>query len=348
MIPQTVKFLVEAGCASPSADNTQPWQFEWTGEELRLIYRPHGGSGNIFATDGHCADMTMGAVIENLMQAAMAANLVVNWRLNARSDVYLSGQVPLDHPVPAAARDHPLFKRHTNRFDFLDAAVPQDILDSLARMREGSCTLLIAQESSAKTSLAGLVELASSVRFQLEDVHRWFSSVLRFSADARASGTGLDVESLGLPPGGTVLLSLIRDWNRLAVLNKFGMYRLLAKVEAAKIRQAPLIIGIVGVKSKADNIAAGRLMERVWISMTTSELAVQPFYVVSDVLDRTARNGLPDDLVDCGRQLTTGVARIIPEYTYLHMLLRVGWPARRAPRSDRREMDEVLVDALGS
>src|SRR5689334_3439847 len=73
-VAEWVRFLVAAGRQAPSADNSQPWRFVWDGERLSLrldAVRAQQGLGS-----DHPANlMAIGAVIENLAQAAEAIGL---------------------------------------------------------------------------------------------------------------------------------------------------------------------------------------------------------------------------------------------------------------------------------
>jgi len=186
--------------------------------------------------------------------------------------------------------------------------------------------------------IATLVRIASQVRFQTREIHEWFSASLRFTEIEVARGDGLDVATFDLPPGGRVFMRwLMSDWRNMALLNRIGGYRMMAGIEAASMTKAGAIIAILGSETLSGALDAGRLMERIWIKLNQSGLAVQPYYVVSDQLTRLTEGKVPDRLRHHVERLRDEVSSTLslPPHARLHMLLRVGKPMRVPIRSRR-------------
>lgn len=342
-LPQAVDFLIRAGHCAPSADNLQPWRFEWVGSRLRLLYRVERGSNRVFPAAGHCANLTMGAVIENILQAASAAGMATDDVSFGSGALYLDMGVDADAPIAGEAGAAALFGRFTNRLAYLPRAIPDKLLATLRDLREDGCRLLVFTGTAEIRQIAGLIRLASELRFRNRVVHEWFSDVLRMSAAEAECGTGLDVATLGLPPGGTILLRVIRDWGRLSVLNRAGMYKLLAAVEASKISASPALVAVVGPAGRMPEVAAGRLMERAWILLNDNGVSVQPAYVVSDALQRLERGELPPTLNEPAHRLRRQTRDALGCGESLHMLLRTGYPAAAPVRSKRRPLEAVVT-----
>lgn len=334
-LPPIVQFLVAAGQAAPSADNSQPWRFHWHDGRLTLYFQPDEIAAEVFGGDRHCEHLTMGAVTENLLQAARHAGLDIDWKQNSNGPDYLSGNIDPETPAPDAARDHPLFKRHTNRLAYRNTPVDTEILDELAVMSEDDCRLLLFSEARRISEVASLIDMGSRLRFRTREVHEWFAHVLRFSAEEVASGTGLDVATIDLPPGGRMLLRLIKDWRRMSLLNRIGAYKALSKIESSKMANSSAVVAVIGPSDDRSELAAGRLTERIWTFLNERGLAVQPFYVITDLLHRLAAQRTPSELIEDASKLRDRTNEMLPEGLSLHMLLRIGHPKKIPTRSMR-------------
>ena len=189
-----------------------------------------------------------------------------------------------------------------------------------------------------------MTELASRVRFQTQEIHEWLGDALRFTPAEVARGDGLDVAALEVPPGGKTLLRIIKDWRRLALLNKIGAYKLLARIEAAEIRKAPAMLLITGADDAPGALAAGRLLERAWLMLAGAGVAAHPYYVVPDQLQRARLGSVPPSLTETVSQVSAAAAGLLdsPERT-LHMVLRLGYPKCTVVRSRRLPLEAVTT-----
>ena len=73
-LPEAVRLLAEAGRAAPSADNSQPWRFRW-GKTFDVRFRQATGEHELLPAEHPATQIALGAVIENLAQAAGAIGL---------------------------------------------------------------------------------------------------------------------------------------------------------------------------------------------------------------------------------------------------------------------------------
>lgn len=345
--PEWVRQLVRAGQQAPSADNSQPWRFVWDGESLSLhMDQVRGGAGLGF---DHPANlMAMGAVIENLALAVKSLQLPATvLKLGHGGVAEPFATIAWNGPLPCSSdeSDGALFRRHTNRSPFRTDPLAPTLTARLAAMTEGRLRTIVAAERSQKKHLAGWVRNASEVRFQTEEIHRWLEASLRFTPEEVAKGDGLDVATLLLPPGAAKLLKLSLNWQRMAILNHFGAYKLFAFLEAALLQQSAALLLIAGPAQEGGNeLAAGRLMERLWITLNDEGIAVHPYYVLADQLYRL-RAGL---VAQRFRAPVNALASRVSEFLgsdddTVYMMLRVGIPKIENPvRSRRLPMESTI------
>ncbi len=341
-IPASIEFLAKAGRAAPSADNSQPWRMSWDPQNARLLLSSTSRSS--FPAGHPACLISVGSVAENIIQAAASSGLDLNMRQVAKlGNVHYEFRIPQADRAPTVLSDHPLFLRHTNRLRFASNPVEESILAGLNADRQGGARLVRIHRREEIVAVADCVREASEIRFQTRENHEWFHASLRFDPVAVARGDGLDVATLGLPPGGAAMLRALSNWRRMAFANRFGAYVVFARVEAAPIARAPAILAIVAPSTREATLDAGRLMQRVWIEINSTGLAVQPFYVVSELLHR----------LETGRLLSGSEARAQNVRNVLsttlalrgetvHMFLRIGWPICEPHRSRRIPLEEIV------
>jgi hypothetical protein len=342
-LPSAVAFLVEAAACAPSADNSQPWCFEWDGEVLtgRVIRR--GG----FPADYHATTLALGAAAENLIWAITLLGLdVTSWFFSppGADGVFARGPVTGHSEIPAF-NSVPLWKRrHTNRLPYRPEIDPE-VAAELATCRVGKAGVR-AMAGSAIRQAADWVRQASEIRFQTREVNEWFAASLRYGDSPEELASGLHVDTLALPPGGVGLLKLMSDWGRMQWLNRLRAYKLFAAIEAANFRKAPLVVAIVGPSERAAAFDAGRCLQKAWLKVTELGLSAQPYYVVADLLNRLESNGVPEQCVTQAKALQD---RIRAEYGHentLHCLLRVGRPVGETRVSGRLPLNKIMCNAV--
>jgi len=342
VLTQADRFLVQAGHRAPCADNLQPWHFNLLGSGLSVTC-DHLGSAN--DPRGHATLLAMGAMMENMVQAAKAADLDIIPQLLLSEDACFSLRYNRDAPILPSARDHIVFKRHTNRAPYKTRPLSHHVVTSLSSIRESSAQVEVLVVQRQIEEISRLTELASQARFQTRELHEWLLSSLRFSPRDVDRGDGLDVDSLVLPPGGKSLLKLLRPWNRLEKLNQFGAHKLLAKLEGMEIKKAPAVIVVNASNTREEIFAAGRAMERAWLLANECCIAVHPYYVVPDQLQRETLGIVPRHLSPLTREVSKAITKLLGGGNRsAHMILRVGYPTRQAIRSRRRPLESVCQE----
>lgn len=340
-----VSQLAAVGALAPSADNSQPWALRWTGHALEIAYAQRHAGTNVFDADSHATLLAVGALAENL-QAALDANGVAgSWQWSERGQPYGSlapAALPAAFVPPAGPA-----RRHTNRLPYRRDALAPQVLAQVAAAREGQQRVVALADGARRKRLVQLVRVSSEARFCNRDLHRWLFGSLRHTADEVARGDGLDIDSLGLPPGGRGLMRLLSDWRRMTLLNRIKAYKLLALSEVGLIGAAPALLCVVGPGGRHGAIAAGRLLERAWTGLNLEGVAVQPYYVVTDQLNRLAGASLPDGFaprMEAVRRELHDLLGLAPG-EMLHMILRTGYPKAAPVRSRRLPLAQVFTDA---
>lgn len=325
--------FIGAATTAPSADNSQPWHFVATPETLTGRYCHRSRAPDPFGSLGHGSLISAGALHENLAQLtgtpAQEGNPVTA-TLSARDwsialPVAAIGTATATPPVKA------LVDRHTNRLPYQTGAVNPVLPDP------SGCRVTLISGRHEVAVLADALQACSEGRFNDPELHQWLFSSLRWTDEEAASGTGLDLATLHLPPGGRHFMRFIAPWERMRILNRFGIYRILAAVDATLFRQAPAIVALSGGTAPDDIWEAGRLLQRTWIALNQQGIAVHPYYAVTDLGNRL-RDGrlLPAwrNKIAAAQAAAGEVLNLKPD-EQIHILLRIGHPRAPAVRSRR-------------
>lgn len=352
-----IKTLIHAGRTAPSADNSQPWRFESHGNSLSVIYDFARVQGQTFPANSPATLLSLGATIENITELSRYYGIEADLFCSIESlsttcsGAKISFQSINSPESTIPPTTHPISERHTNRFAYHKTAVPRPVIDHTAILTENSARLVIIDQKPAIHEIALLIKLASEIRFQTQEVHEWLGKCLRFTKEDVKKADGLDIQTLDLPPGGSVFLKFISSWKRMKLLNRIGAYKLLAQIDSAPIKAAPAIVAIIAPATAQGAIDAGRLLCRAWTYLNTQNIAVHPYYVVADQLARLEGKTVPEKLIeqvqDINQQCTKELS--LKEGETLHMFLRAGYPKRNNPtRSLRLPEETVFTDLSGS
>ncbi len=345
--------LVSAAHKAPSADNSQPLHFIWDGEVLSIRYDETRVEGRTFPADNPATILSVGAAVENIYNKAHQLNLStdITWWPRGVSDISYYADIRFkkaDSPINSATTnvdEAPC--RHTNRFPYHKTRLPASTLVPLRQLNENHARLVIIDGREEIKKIGDIVRKASEIRFQTREVHEWLGESLRFSEKGVRNSDGLDVRTLGLPPGGTLLLRFIRSWKRMSFLNRFGLYKVLSRIDAAPVSSAPALMAIISPSGADDIVSAGRLLNRGWIYINSEQIAAHPYYVITDQLVRLETKSVPTSLIRQANTLKSECAALfnLAEGERLQMLLRLGYPKREAPpQSMRLPIEAIFTD----
>lgn len=331
----------EAARVAPSADNSQPWQLHLLDQTIAVSHRPTGGT-DPFGANGHATLISIGAVAENLCQILPESRSSLSISDLESGAPYFSISIPTN-PAARSPEDHPLFTRTTNRFPYAKTPPNSELLQAISEQQEPLVRARTLFASDEKKAFSDIVETCCKARFCNRELHEWLMASLRFSKEEIEQGDGLALNTINLPPGGNLFMQWIRPWHRMNLLNKMGAFKLMAINEAQLLRNAPMIIALLGEDTPTGAFAAGKLMEKVWILLNQLGWAVHPYYVVTDQESRLQSRQIPEEweqpvtkAIDDARTLLT-----IKPGERLHMAMRVGKPTRTPPRSLRLPASQI-------
>lgn len=340
-MPRPLSEFVQYAVTAPSADNSQPWVFSLDNDRVICRYQHAGGGTDPFGSKGHGTLVAAGALQENIDRLLFMLDMPASVK-QLDSDWSINFSVPC-RSVPASAELNAILSRHTNRFPYRRIERPD--FTNLPYSNSGFSRLVIVQDRKSIGRIGDAVRACAEARFNTKELHEWLFGSMRWSQLEVRRGDGLDLSTVHLPPGGRQFMRFVSPWSRMAMLNRLGLYKLLAGTDTAPIYKAPCIMAIIGDRSVGGAWDAGRVLQSLWIALNRRQYAVHPYYVTTDLVNRLDAGAVQEPWRH-SVATANSILKDVLEFgsgEQVHMLLRVGEPTTTPTRSLRKAVSELLT-----
>jgi len=274
-----------AGIAAPSADNSQPWQFEWHGDDLDLRIDA-SRSGHVSDTRYVLSDLAAGACLENMIIHARSLGYAADVQTFPRPDDELWAARIRWHRDPECDQPELLAgaieQRHTDRRFPWGGPITTDVqarLNAQAKLIPGQ-RLYWPQAPRERKAALGVIRQAETLRFRSPTLHAELFSSIRFSVGWRiACEEGLAPATLAVEPPLRPVFKALRRPAVMTMLNRLGAASVLGwRSTWLPIRLSPgLCLLVIPSTARSDVLAGGRALQRVWLQATLDGLSVQPY-----------------------------------------------------------------------
>jgi nitroreductase len=330
--------LVRAAVLAANAHDTQPWFFEVTDRRIDLFA---DRSRNIGSLDPVRREMevSLGCALENLVIAGRAQGLgPVITMLPDPADSDHIARVELR---AGASEGSPLFgaipRRRTDRGAFSGRAVDPSVLADLAQMADDASTRLVWLEADpAKSRFAGLtVDATAAIIGDAQQASDDFAWYRQDWDEIQRKRDGITLDASGLAEPVRIIARALPPKDRSTLQSGW--------LDATRTRHVATAaaFGLVLVRdrlSTRERVAAGRLFQRVHLSATTRDLAIQPLNQLIERADRELYSGLAPNF---SRALET----LTPAGWAAVMAFRIGYPTSSPNHSPRRMAEAVIRPA---
>ena len=342
--PKSKAAIINAALYSPSADNSQPWQYVWheTGD-LSICCDPQL-SGSATDQTYILTDLAIGSVLEAIKLQATTLGFKTEFSYFPDADPMHVAIVGFSSPNKNVLdpEDAELAKyipaRHTDRrFPFsgkLAAEIGRQLSQSL---NNENCRLLTFTDKKEIRPYLSLIKKAESIRFRAESLHAELFHTVNFE-DPRPS-QGMTLQMLGIEPFARPIFRYISTWRNMQKLNKIGASNMIAiRSVSLPIKLSPgLCLLTVSGESRLDMVKAGRQMLRFWLEATKLGLSVHP-YAAPGVLT-LASPQLEPALSQELNEVKNGLAEQLGTPDKALMFFRIGYKKGLPVRSQRRNYD---------
>jgi hypothetical protein len=278
-----IEQVLELARWAPSGDNTQPWRFELIDEENFVVHGFDTRDWCLYDVDGRPSQLALGALLENidiaLTQHAMRATFV---RRNDEPDTRPTFHVRLS--AAPDIRPDPLLsfirKRSVQRRALGTRALTADAKRALESAVGTQYSVRWLEGAASRRAVAGLLFHTSKLRFTAPEAYAVHRDVIAWKS--RFSDTKVPDAAVGLDAMTTRLMEwVMKDWRRVRFFNRFlaGTWppRIQLDVIPALACAAHFVIVARTVpKTIDDYVAAGRAMQRFWLTATKVGLQLQP------------------------------------------------------------------------
>ncbi|MBS0446957.1 MAG: nitroreductase family protein [Proteobacteria bacterium] len=345
--------ILDLGRWAPSGDNTQPWRFEIAGERHVVVHGHDTRDHCVYDLDGHPSQISLGALIETIAIAATAHGLAT--QVERRAGLPETTPTFDLHFEPAGMAADPLVaaipKRSVQRRPMRRRALTATEKAALAAS-VGKDYEILWLEGRERWRTAKLMYANAKLRLTMPEAYEVHRDIIEWNA--RYSAGGVPDQALGVDPMTAKLMRvLMQDWRRIAFFNRY-----LAGTVAPRI-QMDLLPGIacaahyvlqarrppVGID---DYVAAGRALQRFWLTATQLELAMQP-ELTPLIFGRYVREGrrfsTTPGMQEAAQRLAGRLAELIGAEPAARAVFmgRVGAGPQAEARSLRRPLAELML-----
>src|SRR5436190_15953893 len=339
---------------APSGDNSQPWRFEIRSDREILIHGYDTRDHCVYDLDGWASQLAHGALLETLRLAA------TRFGYGARSSIasedpsgYVVYKVVLEadpavveDPLVPAIRERVVQRRPM----WPKRMLPEERLELERAVQPYSIVWL--DSWSARVRMASLNARNAHIRLTIPEAFAVHRAVIAWDCDT--SEDRLPAASLGADP---ILLGIMRwvmtSWERLSFFNRYlggtVMPRLLLDFLPGILCSGHFAIrGSSESRSTADRLAAGRAVQRFWLTATQLKLQVQPGYTPL-VFARYARERRHFTQVEQAQETGREIARRLDEMLGSNEAMRTIFLGRMGParagkgRSPRLPVERLMV-----
>lgn len=280
-LKEDIQKIITYGTKAPSGENYQPWRFEVKGNIISVINIPERDT-SLYGWGQRASYLAHGALLENMSIASSALGYKMAVKLfpdqsnpNLVANVYIEKTQPRPEPLFPA-----IDQRVTNRKPYkktpLDAQDKNKLL-AINQNTEG-VKIALAEYPEKIRELAKAASKNEKILFENRDLHNFFFSHINWTKEEdREKSIGFYIKTLELPPPARLGFKLFKHWPILNLLDKIGLANMVAAINST-IYSSASAMGIIVIKnvSAQDYIAAGKIMERVWLTATNLGLNLQP------------------------------------------------------------------------
>lgn len=282
-IPPPIADILELARWAPSGDNTQPWRFEIIDERSLIIHAFDTREHCVYDLDGHPSQIALGALLETLAIAASVHGLRAEFkRLPESPDThpdYFVELLPERELLPDPLL--PFIERRSVQRRALRTIPLTDLQkQALQRAVGKSYTVRWFESAIQRGYFAKLMFDNAKLRLTLPEAYTVHRDIIEWKA--LFSEDKVPDQALGLD---AMTLKLMRwvmvNWQRVDFFNTYLAGHLIPRIEMDLLPGIFCAAHFAILAQKApetidDYVAAGRSVQRFWLTATSLGLQLQP------------------------------------------------------------------------
>ncbi|MQA22108.1 nitroreductase family protein [Rugamonas rivuli] len=278
----TLEQILELARWAPSGDNTQPWRFEIL-DTRRLVVHGHDTRDHcVYDLDGHPSQISLGALLETMAIAASAHQLELRAMRHVEAPDHhptisvefvpapqLEADPLADFILPRSVQRRPLSRR---------PLTPAERAALTSALPDGYQVHWL--EGSQRLAAARLMFRNAKLRLTMPEAWQVHKSVIEWNA--RYSEDRIPDQALGVDAATARLMRwVMQRWQRVAFFNTWLAGTLAPRLQMDLIPglacAAHFVLTAPRKPQRVDDyLAAGRAMQRFWLTATAQGLQLQP------------------------------------------------------------------------
>lgn len=349
-----IEQILDSARWAPSGDNTQPWRFEIVDEYHAVVHGFDTRDHCVYDLDGHPSQIAIGTLLETMSIAASGHGLQMRFQRRLGNpdakptfDIYFAADshIQADPLIPYIP--HRSVQRRPMRTRPLTVE-EKKLLDASV----GSIYCILWLEGfSTKLRTARLMFNNAKLRLTMPEAYQVHRSIIQWNA--RYSEDRVPDQALGADPMTVRMMRFVmQSWERVEFFNTF-----LAATWAPRIQMdfipslacaAHFVIKAQKTPSSIDDyIAAGRALQRFWLTLTQLGLVMQP-ELTPVIFSSYVRKGMQfskaEKSQELARELEKQINQVIgADADHAVFMGRVGAGSNAKARSTRLPLQKLMM-----
>lgn len=348
--------ILERARWAPSGDNTQPWRFEISGIDQVIVYGHDTRDQILYDFDGHASHIAHGALLETMKIAASAEGMAMSWLAGSDPEwrkieykVKFSDAPGLGTDPLAPFIESRSVQRRPMSMKPLSKEQRQAIMVAAGEHFE----VQLFERFSERKRIAGLLWDNAHIRLTCPEAFPVHQSIIEWGA--QFSKDRIPEQAVGVDPVTAKLMRwVMHSWQRVDFFNRYLMGTIGPRIQLDYV-PALMCAAHVLLKPRAapsrleDWVALGAAMQRVWLTVSSLGLHLQPemtpviFRWYSQANRQFSSNSVFKEKSSSLARQFEAIAGTIPDQ-HFGFFCRVG--LSEAPKS--RSLRLALIDLIGS
>ena len=278
-----VEQILDLARWAPSGDNEQCWRFEIVADAHIIVHGYDTRERCVYDLDGSASQIGIGALIETM---AIAAS-----RFGIRIDASRIVESPIERPAinirlvaDSLVRADPLAAfietRSVHRRALDTRALTQTEKAALTASIGDAHQLLWRESAVERRRMAGLLFASAKLRLIMPEAYQVHREAIEWGA--KFSNDRVPEAAVGLDPMTAILMRwVMRSWTRVGFFNRFLAGTWIPRIQLDVIPALKCAAHFVLIAKRSpttidDFIAAGRAVQRLWLTAAQLNLQLQP------------------------------------------------------------------------
>lgn len=350
-----VRQILDFARWAPSGDNTQPWRFEIISPNHVAVHGFDTREHCVYDLDGHPSQIAIGAMIETATIAASHHQLRTDARRRAESPEtkpvidlqFIADESVTPDPLLSSIKTRSV-QRRPLKTQPLKGQQKQALADAIGP----DYSVAWLESGNERLRVAKMLFHSAKIRLVIPEAYRVHKDIIEWQA--QFSEDRVPDQALGTDPVTTRLMRFVmQSWGRVETFNRFFAGTWAPRIQLDFLPGLAcaahfLLLAKTPARTIDDYIAAGRAMQRFWLTATQLGLQLQP-EVTPLVFTRYARNDISFSTKPGAQQMAQRLDRRFVEVVGAHaashavFMGRVGNGQQPSSRSLRRPLESLLI-----